>query len=114
MNYSNPALKINNVLVSEHVLSNMEEIWTNKARQPQSQVVWKEGIFAAIVYHTRITENWELKRFISCLAFDEDALRLFREYSGGKTPHIALKTARRLSERKVEELLQDLQSRTIQ
>jgi hypothetical protein len=51
------ALKINNVLVSEHVLSRMEEIWTNKARQQPSQDVWREKNFATIVYHTRISPN---------------------------------------------------------
>lgn len=111
---ANEALEINSVVVSEQILMRMEEIWTNKTRQQLSQDVRRENIFATIVYHTRITENWELERSISCLAFDEEALRLFRQYSGQTTPHPALQAARKLSERNAEDLLQDLHTRTIQ
>jgi hypothetical protein len=107
-------LELNYVLISEHVLSRMEEIWTNKARLQRSQGISEDNLFASITYHTGISDNWELKRWLSCLVFDEDALRCFRHYSGRKTKHIALTQAKRRSERNAEDLLEDLQSRSIQ
>jgi hypothetical protein len=109
------ALQEDYALISEHVLSRMEEIWTNKARPQRSQGISKNNLFATIAYHTSISDNWEVKRYLTCLAFDEDALRLFRQYSGRKNKRIiALTKARRLGERNAEDLLKDLQSRSIQ
>jgi hypothetical protein len=108
------ALETNNVLLSEHVLSRMEEIWTNNARPQSAKDFPKDNLFATIRYHATISRNWELKRYISCLVFDEDSLKLFRQFSGRKTIHSALKNARRLTEKNAEDLLNDLQSRSIQ
>lgn len=74
----------------------------------------ENNLFATIIYHTTFSRNLELKRYISCLVFDEDSLKLFRRYSGRKTVHSALRNARRLTEKNTEELLNDLQRRSIQ
>jgi hypothetical protein len=65
------ALGINNVLISEHVLSRMEENWTNNARPYRSNDTLESNLFATIIYQTTISRNCELKRYISCLVFDE-------------------------------------------
>jgi hypothetical protein len=111
---ANKVLEINCVLISEHVLSKIEENWTYKARPLRSIELSNDKLFATIVYHTTISENWELRRFISCLVFDEDALNLFRIKSGLKTKHPALRNARQFSAQNAEDLLKDLQGRSIQ
>jgi hypothetical protein len=65
------ALGINNVLISEHVLSRMEENWTNNARAYRSNDTLESNLFATVIYQTTISRNCELKRYISCLVFDE-------------------------------------------
>lgn len=107
-------LNVNHVLVSEDVLGRMEEIWTNRARPRQCQDVPEKRFFATINYHVSFAGNWELKRVISCLAFDEEALNLLRQYHGRKSIPVAIKRAKTLRKDNAETLLTDLKYQTVQ
>lgn len=107
-------LNVNHVLVSEDVLGRMEEIWTNRARRRQCQYVPEKRFFATINYYVSCTGNWELKRFIYCLAFDEEALNLLRQYHGRKSIPVAIKRAKNLRKDNAENLLTVLKNQTVQ
>lgn len=109
------SLRDNHVLISEDVLRKMEEIWTNRAR-PQDSHSHSENqeLYATIVYHTEISKNLELQAFISCIAFDEEALVALQSYTARKTRHRALANARGLSRINAERLLGGLQQLSIE
>ncbi|KAH7327491.1 hypothetical protein BKA65DRAFT_555045 [Rhexocercosporidium sp. MPI-PUGE-AT-0058] len=107
-------LNVNHVLVSKDVLGRMEEIWTNRARPRQCQDVPEKRFFATINYHVFFAGNWELKRVMSCLAFDEEALNLLRQYHGRKSIPVAIKRAKTLRKDNAETLLTDLKYQTVQ
>jgi hypothetical protein len=107
-------LNVNHVLVSEDVLGRMEEIWTNRARRRQCQDVPEKHFFTTINYHVSFAGNWELKRVISCLAFDEEALNLLRQYHGRKSIPVAIKRAKILGKDNAETLLTVLKNQTVQ
>jgi hypothetical protein len=107
-------LNVNHVLVSEDVLGRMEEIWTNRTRRRQCQDVPEKSFFATINYNVFFTGNWELKRVISCLAFDEEALNLLRQYHGRKSIPVAIKRAKILRKDNAETLLTALKNQTVQ
>lgn len=107
-------LNVNHVLVSEDVLGRMEEIWTNRARRRQCQDVPEKHFFTTINYHASFSGNWQLKRAISCLAFDEEALNLLRQYHGRKSIPVAIKRAKILGKDNAETLLTVLKNQTVQ
>lgn len=108
------ALNVNHVLVSEDVLGRMEEIWTNRARRRQCQDVTEKRFFATINYYVSFAGNWELKRVVYCLAFDEEALNLLRQYHGRKSIPVAIKRAKTLRKDNAETLLTVLKNQTVQ
>jgi hypothetical protein len=109
------ALSVNHVLISDDLLSQMEEIWTHKARQQESHGASEsEELFATIVYHTEISSTWELKRFISCVVFDKEALDGLRTHSKRQTSHIALTNAKEFTRMNAENLLEGLQRHPIE
>jgi hypothetical protein len=57
---------------------------------------------------------WELNRVILCLAFDEEALNLLRQYSGRAFTPVVIKRARILRKDNAESLLTVLKSQSIQ
>ncbi|KAH8796931.1 hypothetical protein F5882DRAFT_375096 [Hyaloscypha sp. PMI_1271] len=107
-------LNVNHVLVSEDALGRMEEIWTNRTRRRQCQDVPEKSFFATINYNVFFAGNWELKRVISCLAFDEEALNLLRQYYGRKSIPVAIKRAKILRKDNAETLLTALKNQTVQ
>jgi hypothetical protein len=107
-------LNANYVLLSEDVLWRMEEIWTNRARPRQCQDPLETRLFATVTYHATVSDNWELKRIIYCLAFDEEALNLLRQYSKRKSTPVAIRNARRFGKNNAETLLGVLKSQSIQ
>ena len=107
-------LNVNHVLVSEDVLGRMEELWTNRARPQQRQDVPEKRFFATINYCVSSAENWELRRVLACLAFDEESLNLLRQYHGRKSIPVAIKRAKILRKDNVEALLTGLKNQSVQ
>lgn len=109
------SLRDNHVLISEDVLRNMEEIWTNRAR-PQGSHSDSENpeLYATIIYHTEISRTLELKAFITCVAFDEEALVALQRYAARKTRNRALANAKGLSRINMEHLIRGLQQQSIE
>ncbi|KAH8682795.1 hypothetical protein BGZ60DRAFT_551610 [Tricladium varicosporioides] len=92
----------------------MEEIWTNRVRQRKERYIPEARLFASIVYHTVVAENWELQRIIFCLAFDEKALIKVKNYTPQKSPPYALKNAKRFGKSNTEALISALKNQSIQ
>lgn len=116
-------LQYNNCLVTENGLRRMEEIWTSRARPQQPQQVAEKNLFATIVYHTELCVNFEIKRSLSCLAFERGALISLRKLIATMSVSIynadelrkrqevlppALNRAGTLTELKIETLLCDI------
>lgn len=108
-------LSQNHVLISEDVLSTMEEIWTHKARRQETHGISEgEKLFATIIYHTEISSTWEPRRCISCAVFDREALDELRSFAKRKIRRAVLINAKEFSRENAVNLLHGLQHLTIE
>ena len=109
------SLSQNYVLISEDVLSTMEEIWTHKARRQETHGISEgEKLFATIIYHTEISSTWEPRRCISCAVFDREALDELRSFTKRKGGKAALLDAKEFSRENAVNLLHGLQRLNIE
>jgi hypothetical protein len=109
------SLSQNHVLISEDVLSTMEEIWTHKARRQETHGISEgEKLFATIIYHTEISSTWEPRRYISCAVFDREALDELRSFTKRKGRRAALLNAKEFSRENAVNLLYGLQRLNIE
>jgi hypothetical protein len=109
------SLSQNHVLISEDVLSTMEEIWTHKARRQETHGISEgEKLFATIIYHTEISNTWEPRRCISCAVFDREALDELRSFTKRKGRRAALLNAKEFSRENAVNLLHGLQDLNIE
>lgn len=109
------SLSQNHVLISEDVLSTMEEIWTHKARRQETHGISEgEKLFATIIYHTEISNTWEPRKCISCAVFDREALDELRSLTKRPGRRGALLNAKEFSRENAVNLLHGLQGLSIE
>ncbi|RFU29268.1 hypothetical protein B7463_g7079, partial [Scytalidium lignicola] len=106
-------LQMDSLMITEHVLRRMEEVWTNKSRPQQPGYIPDRSLYATVVHHSEISGDWEIQRIISCLALDRDAFDSLRNFTKYKSSLKFLIKARTLTERRIEILLKDIQNQSV-
>ncbi|KAI9766384.1 MAG: hypothetical protein M1839_004916 [Geoglossum umbratile] len=111
------ALNKETLVISNRALCSLEEKWTGIPRKTANPAALKKNLFAVVAYQTYLSETWEQKRVISCLAIDEDALRVLCDLSKLKRGIMRIRKAevpgKRVDEQAVEGIVQALLGQSI-
>jgi hypothetical protein len=73
------ALRRGPMIITDRILSEMENIWTGENRESR-RIGVSTDLFCSIVHSVTISGTWELVRTIFCIAIDKDPLRNIRKH----------------------------------
>jgi hypothetical protein len=73
------------VMISDDVLSYLEEQWTGNRRLLDDVAPGSRVRHAIIVYYVHFSDRWQPRRVIACIVFDHDVIKTMRRKAGRKT-----------------------------
>ncbi|PVH82411.1 hypothetical protein DL98DRAFT_653163 [Cadophora sp. DSE1049] len=82
------------VMISDDVLSYLEEQWTGKRRLLDEVAPGSLARHAIMVYYVHFSERWQPRQVIACIIFDQDGIKMTQKNAGSKgdTPPMEVTT----------------------
>jgi hypothetical protein len=72
------------VMISDDVLSHLEEQWTGSRRLLDDRAPGSHVRHAVIVYYVHFSDRWQPRRVIACIVFDHDVIKNMQGKPGRK------------------------------